>query len=70
MRRRTVLVTLAIACLMASQAWGQELSSQTVPRLVRFSGTLRQAGEKPVVGVVGIELFAFQGRSGRRAAVV
>jgi hypothetical protein len=53
---------------MATHVWGQESAAQgegtAVPRLIRFSGTLRPEGEKPARGVVELSFSLFKEEAG------
>ena len=69
MLRRTVLLILIIACMLATKAWAQDAAGSregrvAVPRLIRFSGALRPDGAKPAHGVVELSFSLFKEESG------
>jgi hypothetical protein len=53
--------TCVLAGLWSLAAWGQEAK---VPRLIRFSGALRQTGEKPARGAAELNFALFKEESG------
>ena len=73
MRRLTVYVlSMLIAMCAATLAQSQPNSttvqkSSTVPNLIRFSGTAKDAGGKPLSGVVGITFALYQEETGGAA---
>ncbi len=68
MLRRICFGILIIVCLTTALAWGQESAAQVearpVPRLIRFSGVVRQTGEKPARSVAELSFSLFREESG------
>ncbi|MGD0361516.1 MAG: hypothetical protein ABSC93_11635 [Bryobacteraceae bacterium] len=63
--RSSVFSTLiAVYCTAAALAQTAANPATSVPRLVKFTGTLTEAGGKPLSGVVGVTFSLYEDQEG------